>query len=86
MLLLTMGVCIGAANWFSRETKLGHCLFQGRINLAEFTWCELPSPRGPTLQDVTSELAPGCLSSTGITTLALRKDFTTVRAHACDSC
>ena len=75
-----------AANWFSSETKLGHCLFQGRINLAEFTLCELPSPRGPTLQDVTSELAPGCLSSTGITTLALTKDFTTIGAHAHDSC
>ena len=76
----------GAANWFSSETKLGHYLFQGCINPAEFTWCELPSPRGPTLQDVTSELAPGCLSSTGITTLALTKDFTTIGAHACDSC
>ena len=76
----------GAANWFSSETKLGHYLFQGCINLAEFTLCELPSPRGPTLQDVTSELAPGCLSSAGITTLALTKDFTTIGAHACDSC
>ena len=76
----------GAANWFSSETKLGHYLFQGCINLAEFTWCELPSPRGPTLQDVTSELVPGCLGSTGITTLALTKDFTTIGAHACDSC
>ena len=59
----------GAANWFSSKTKLGHHLFQGCINLAGFTLCELPSPRGPTLQDVNSELAPGCLSFTGITTL-----------------
>ena len=28
----------GAANWFSSKTKLGHCLFQGCINLAEFTF------------------------------------------------
>ena len=76
----------GVANWFSSEAKLGHYLFQGCINLAEFTLGELPSPRGPKLQDVTSELAPGCLSSTGITTLALTKDFTTIGAHACDSC
>ena len=76
----------GVANRFSSEAKLGHYLFQGCINLAEFTLGELPSPRGPTLQAGTSELAPGCLSSTGITTLALTKDFTTIGAHACDRC
>ena len=34
----------------------------------------------------TSEPAPGCLSSTGITALALTKHFVAVGAHACDSC
>ena len=34
----------------------------------------------------TSELAPGCLSSTGITALALTKHFVAIGAHACDSC
>ena len=32
------------------------------------------------------ELAPGCLSSTGIYTLVLPKHFVAIRAHACDSC
>ena len=72
----------GVANRFSSEAKLRHYLF----NLAEFTLSELPSPRGSTLQAGTGELAPGCLSSTGITTLALTKYFTTIGAHACDSC
>ena len=76
----------GVANRFSNEAKLGHYLFQGCINLAEFTLSELPSPRGSTLQAGTSELVPGCLSSTGITTLALTKYFTAIGAHACDSC
>ena len=76
----------GVANRFSNEAKLGHYLFQGCINLAEFTLSALPSPRGSTLQAGTSELAPGCLSSTGITTHALTKYFTAIGAHACDSC
>ena len=76
----------GVANRFSSKAKLGHYLFQGCINLTEFTLGELPSPRGPTLQAGTRELAPGCLSSAGITTLALTNDFTTIGAHACDSC
>ena len=62
------------------------CLFQGCINLAEVTLSEFPSPRGSTLQDRTRELAPGCLSSTGIYTLALPKHFVATGAHACDSC
>ena len=76
----------GVANMFSNEAKFGQYLFQGCINLAEFTLSELPSPRGSTLQARTSELAPGCLSSTGITALALTKHFTAIGAHACDSC
>ena len=65
MLFLAM-VCAseGVANKFSDEAKFRQCLFQGRINLAEVTLCEIPSPRGSTLQARTSELAPGCLSST----------------------
>ena len=76
----------GVANMFSNEAKLGQYLFQGCINLAEFTLSELPSPRGSTLQARTSELAPGCLSATGITALALTKRFTAIGARACDSC
>ena len=76
----------GVANMFSNEAKFGQYLFQGCINLAEFTLSELPSPRGSTLQARTSELAPGCLSSAGITALALTKHFTAIGAHACDSC
>ena len=60
------------------------------INLAEVTVSEFPSPRsesnGLTLQDRTREPAPGCLSSTGIHTLALPKHFVAIGAHACDSC
>ena len=65
-------------------------LFQGCINLAEVTVSEVPSPRsklnGLTQQDRTSEPAPGCLSSTGIYTLALPKHLVAIGAHACDSC
>ena len=71
---------------FTSEAKFGQYLFQGCINLAELTLSELPSPRGSTLQARTSELAPGCLSATGITALALTKHFVAIGAHACDSC
>ena len=76
----------GVANMFNSEAKFGQYLFQGCINLAEFTLSELPSPRGSALQARTSELAPGCLSSTAITALALTKHFVAIGAHACDSC
>ena len=76
----------GVANMFTSEAKFGQYLFQGCINLAELTLSELPSPRGSTLQARTSELAPGCLSATGITALALTKHFVAIGAHACDSC
>ena len=36
----------GVANMFSNEAKFGQYLFQGYINLAEFTLRELPSPEG----------------------------------------
>ena len=75
---------------FSGDTNFGQYLFQGCINLAEVTVSEVPSPRselnGSTQQDRTRELAPGCLSSTGIYTLALPKHFVAIGAHACDSC
>ena len=86
MLLTWVYASEGVANRFSNEAKLGQYFFQGCINLAEFTLSELPSPRGSTLQARTSEVAPGCLSSTGITALALTKHFTAIGAHACDSC
>ena len=68
------------------KTKLGQYLFQGCINLAEVTLSELPSSRESALQARVSELTPGCLSSTGITALALPMHFVTLGAHACDSC
>ena len=76
----------GAANVFNGEANFGQYLFQGCINLAEVTLSEFPSPRGSTLQVRTRELAPGCLSSTGIYTPALPKHFVAIGAHACDSC
>ena len=76
----------GAVNVFNGEAIFGQYLFQGCINLAEVTLSEFPSPRGSTLQDRTRELAPGCLSSTGIYTLALPKHYVAIGAHACDSC
>ena len=76
----------GIANVFNSEAKLGQYLFQGCINLAEVTLSELPSPRESVLQARVSELTPGCLSSTGITALALPMHFVTLGAHACDSC
>ena len=80
----------GAVNVFSGDTNFGQYLFQGCINLAEVTVTEVPSPRselnGLTQQDRTRELAPGCLSSTGIYTLVLPKHFVAIGAHACDSC
>ena len=74
----------GVANKFNNEAKFGQHLLQGCINLAAAAWCEIPSFRGSTLQ--ANELAPGRLSSAGITTLALPKHFTAIGAHACDSC
>ena len=67
------------------KPSLGNTSSKG-VNLAEFTLSELPSPRGSALQARTSELAPGRLSSAGITALALIKHFVAIGAHACDSC
>ena len=76
----------GAANRFSDDTKSGHYLFQGCINLAEATLQELHPLRGGVLPTAASNLALGCLSSTGITMLTLTQGFTVMGAHACDSC
>ena len=45
----------GVANMFNSEAKFGQYLFQGCINLAEFTLSELPSPRGSAPQARTGE-------------------------------
>ena len=76
----------GIANQFSSTTKFGHYLFRGCINLAEFTLRESPSPSELPSQSTASDLALGCLSSTGITTLTLTQGFTVIGAHACDNC
>ena len=76
----------GVANRFSDDTQFGQYLFQGCINLAEFTLRELHSSGGNLPQTAASDLALGCLSSTGITMLTLTQGFAVIGAHACDSC
>ena len=76
----------GIANQFSSSTKFGHYLFRGCVNLAEFTLRESPSQSELPSQSTASELALGCLSSTGITALTLTQGFTVIGAHACDNC
>ena len=76
----------GVANQFSSTTKFGRYLFRGCINLAEFTLREIPSLSELPSQTTASDLALGCLSSTGITTLTLTQGFAVIGAHACDSC
>ena len=76
----------GAANRFGDDTKFGHYLFQGCINLAEFTLQEPHPIGGGVLPTAGSDLALGCLSSTGITMLTLTQGFKVIGAHACDSC
>ena len=66
--------------------SLGITSFEGCINLAEFTLREIPSPSELPSQTTASDLALGCLSSTGITTLTLTQDFAVIGAHACDNC
>ena len=58
-------------NQFGSATKLGHP-FSGLHQLGHCC-----PPR---------ELPPGCLSSTGITTLELTRDFQVLGAHASDNC
>ena len=66
--------------------SLGHYLFRGCVNLAEFTLREIPSPSELPSQTTASDLALGCLSSSGTTTLRLTQDFAVLGAHACDNC
>ena len=46
----------------------------------------ISSPRGSAPQPTTNKLTPDCLSTTGITALALTKHFVAIGAHACDRC
>ena len=59
----------------SRLHKLSHLCFSGDGRQWE-----------PQTQAEAKELPPGCLSSTGITTLELTRDFQVLGAHACDNC
>ena len=76
----------GVANQFCSATKFGHYLFRDCIHLAEFNLREDLPPTGLPPQTTAKELAQGCLSSTGITTLTLTQDFSVLGAHACDNC
>ena len=74
------------ANQFCSTTKFGHYLFQDCINLAEFCLRENFPPSIMSPQFTARELAPGCLSATGITMLLLTQDFSVLGAHVCDRC
>ena len=76
----------GAANQFCSATKLGHYLFRDCINLATFVLQEAAHPQELPARMYGRELAQGCLSSTGISTLVLTRDFQVLAAHACDNC
>ena len=76
----------GGANQFGSATKLGHYLFRDCISLATFVLLEDGRQQEPQTQAGTKELLPGCLRSTGITTLELTRDFQVLGAHACDNC
>ena len=76
----------GAANQFCSATKLGHYLFRDCINLATFVLQEAAHPQELPARMNGRELAQGCLSSTGISTLVLTRDFQVLGAHACDNC
>ena len=65
----------GVANQFCSATKFGHYLFRDCINLAEFNLRDALPPSGLSPQSTARELAQGCLSSTGTTTLTLTQDF-----------
>ena len=76
----------GGVNQFGSATKLGRHLFRDCINLATFVLLEDGCRQELQTQDEAGELPPGCLSSTGITTLELTRDFQVLGAHACDNC
>ena len=66
--------------------KFGHYLFRDCINLATFVLQEDGRQQEAQPQAAARELPMGCLSSTGITTLELTRDFHVLGAHACDNC
>ena len=76
----------GVANQFCSSTKLGHYLFRDCINLATFILREAAHPQELPARMRARELSQGCLSSTGIGTLELTRDFQVLGAHACDNC
>ena len=76
----------GVANQFCSSTKLGHQLFRDCINLATFILREAAHPQELPTRTRVRELSQGCLSSTGIGTLVLTRDFQALGAHACDNC
>ena len=76
----------GGVNQFGSATKFGHYLFRDCVNLATFVLQDDSRQREPQTPAEAKELPPGCLSSTGITTLELTRDFQVLGAHACDNC
>ena len=68
------------------KPSLGNTSSKGVLTLLSLPWSELPSPRGSALQARTSEPAPGCLRSTGITALALTKHFIASTSQRSDPC
>ena len=76
----------GVANQFCSSTKFGHYLFRDCINLATFALQEAAHQQELPARMNARELSQGCLSSTGIGTLELTRDFQVLGAHACDNC
>ena len=63
------------ANQFCSSTKFGHYLFRDCINLATFVLQEAAHQQELPARMKARELSQGCLSSTGISTLELTRDF-----------
>ena len=76
----------GVANQFGSSTKFEHYLFRDCINLATFVLQEANHQQEPQARMDAKELSQGCLSSTGIGTLELTRDFQVLGARACDNC
>ena len=76
----------GVANQFCSSTKFGHYLFRDCINLATFVLQEAAHQQELPARMNARELSQGCLSSTGIGTLELTRDFQVLGAHACNNC
>ena len=67
----------GGVNQFGSATRFGQYLFRAQ---------EASCQQEPQARAEAKELPQGCLSSTGITTLELMRDFQVLCAHACDNC